>query len=122
MSNPINNIDSFISLSHNTTSQSSPNLNIQSHTHITDPPLSPNSPPTLNISSINANRSLKKNLHLYINLLINKNIDILLIQEPGPFLNSSVSNSTNQVPYHLTQAQYNCIAQTHHNNSYSLLE
>ena len=75
----------------------------------------------LNISSINANRSLKKNLHLYINLLINKNIDILLIQEPGPFLNSSASKSTNQVPYHLTQAQYNCIAQTHHNDNYSLL-
>ena len=62
-----------------------------------------------NIASINTNNSFKKNLHNYISFLMIHNIDILLVQEPGPFMNptdTQDNNLDNNTNFHLSQINY----------------
>ena len=78
----------------------------------------------LTICSINANNSLKKNISLYVDLIRKKNIDILCIQEPGPF--TSEENTTNikedsTVIFDLKSNNLTSFTTFNRNNRYSLV-
>ena len=99
-------------MSINSTSNSTLNNSILNHNH------------DLKITSINANNSLKKNIINYSSFLHKENIDILLIQEPGPFTNSNDSQTHNHdksINFHLKQINYVSYTNWQKDERYSLV-
>ena len=92
--------------------------------NLTNNTLTSNHISSLNIGSINANLSLKKNISLYIDFIKKENIDILCIQEPGPFIsNESTSSTTNDInsPYEIRSNNLISFTNWHPDNRYSLI-